>query len=121
VVKSVLRTRLEDMFSDSAVKEDAKEYLAQVRINLSDTEQRFQKLLIRLAFLAVAFVFVSRSGITEFTIGPLKIKDLSVIQKFLPAILAYTYYELSASITMRRLLREVHDYPGNGGRTKVTN
>jgi len=109
MAKSVIRQRIDELFSAPSSHQDFKDYIVQVRTNLGSAEERLQKLFLRSLFLMVAFVLFSRAGISEFTLGPLKITDLSLVQKLIPAIMAYTYYELHAAATMRRLLREVHD------------
>jgi hypothetical protein len=49
---------------------------------------------------------LSRAAISEVSLGPFKISDFSMIFKFLPAVIAYSYYEMASILMMRKLLSE---------------
>jgi hypothetical protein len=100
--------RVEEVLSDSNTHEYIKDYVAALLDNLQRTEARFQKLTLQLFFLFAAFELLARAVIGEVSLGPFKITDFSLIQKLLPVVIAYTYYEHSAAITMRRFLTETH-------------
>jgi len=87
----------------------AAEYLKAIRENMRTTEDEFIKVGKTLLVAAVGFEFLARAAISEASVGGFKFTDLSLVQKFLPVIIAYLTYWMHSLIARRRLLREVHD------------
>lgn len=83
-------------------------YLVTIRDNLKVMEDKFNKNFVMvLAFIAVFYLF-SKSAVSEASVGPFKVKDVSIVYMFIPLLIAYKYYEINSIIIMRRLTRIIH-------------
>jgi hypothetical protein len=64
---------------------------------------QYRALALQLFLLFFAFELLTRAAISEVSLGYFKIGDLTLVIKILPIIISYTYYELSATIFLRKL------------------
>jgi hypothetical protein len=71
----------------------AKDFLQQLHSENQNLRAGFRGSMIRLFFFGL-FILLSASSVSEATIGPIKITDLSIIIKILPLLIAANYYEL---------------------------
>ncbi|WP_407310025.1 hypothetical protein [Desulfosporosinus sp. SB140] len=83
-------------------------YLGTLRDNLKVMEEKFNKNFIMVLALIAIFYLFSRSAISEASVGPFKVKDVSIIYLFIPILIAYKYYETNSILAMRRLSRVLH-------------
>jgi hypothetical protein len=95
-----------DSFRDHDSREYAKEYLSCISSNNQFLETETRRSLIRSFLLFGLFFLLIGASVEEVTLGPIKIKDISIIEKFLPLLVAVNYYELISLIIMRRLFLE---------------
>jgi hypothetical protein len=95
-----------DSLRDVNSREYAKEYLSCISSNNQLIETETRKSLIRVFLLFGLFFILIGASFEEITLGPIKMKDISIIEKLLPLLVAVNYYELTSLICMRRLLIE---------------
>lgn len=84
-------------------------FLDVLRTNLRACSEAFDR---RVRFLMIAILvseFVAHSVVSEIAVGGSKISDLSVIEKLMPAAVAYAYYSMMHAVVYRRLLEDAHD------------
>lgn len=62
-----------------------------------------------LFFIMIIFELLNKAVIQEITLGPIKITDITIIQKLIPVIVAYIYYEQMSYFIMRRFYIELHN------------
>lgn len=97
---------VKDSFPDHDSREYAKEYLSCISSNNQFLETETRRSLIRSFLLFGLFFLLIGASVEEVTLGPIKINDISIIEKFLPLLVAINYYELISLILMRRLFLE---------------
>jgi len=76
--------------------------------NLRGIERQITGLLKVTLLAMVVFELVSRASVPEVDVGPVKVTDLSLVQKCLPALIAYFYNQLVALFSMRIQLLRIH-------------
>jgi len=54
-----------------------------------------QRLTLLIVFLSIIFELFIGASIAEVTVGSVKLKDYTVIQKVLPAAISYLYYDMA--------------------------
>jgi hypothetical protein len=104
-----LGKRVNVAFADPKVKEFANDYLAVIQEDMRYINTRFQKLIIQIFLLFFVFIILSGASVVQITLGSVQLSDLSLIEKLLPIVIAYTYYELAGFAAMRQLQNELHD------------
>ena len=62
-----------------------------------------------LFFIMIIFELLNKAVIQEITLGPIKITDITIIQKLIPVIVAYIYYEQMSYFIMRGFYIELHN------------
>jgi len=90
-------------------KKVGEEYLKVIRSNYKECSERFGRGILTLTIATMALELITQAVISEFTFAGLKFHNLVLIQKILPAAIAYLYYSLASNMTHRRLLMEVHE------------
>ncbi len=103
-----LSNQVKKAFSSTKSKEYAKEYLETIHANWRDTESRITRSFLSLVFFVSVFELLTRAAIAEVTLGPFKVTDLALIQKFLPLLVAYFFSEFGSSTKQRNELSEVY-------------
>lgn len=101
-------SRVEKAFSPKQSSELPKEYLARIQETLDRIEDHLRNATSWLIILTVAFESFSRAIISEVSLGPFKINDLSIIHKAIPVLVAYYFFDLSSLIDRRSRLRVLH-------------
>ena len=71
------------------------EYAKEVRQNWRDICSSISRTIAFIVLSAGAFELLSRAAIATASIGPFEIKDLSLVQKLLPVMIAYFFYDLA--------------------------
>jgi len=90
-------------------KKIGEEYLKVIRANYKECSERFGRGIRTLTIAIIALELITQAVVSEFTFAGLKFHNLVLIQKILPAAIAYLYYSLASNMTHRRLLMEVHE------------
>ncbi len=86
-----LRDQVDLVFSDSSPGE-AEAYLTDLKKSWSDISTAIGRNALWLLLLITGFIILTRpSAVAEVSIGPLKIKDLSLVEKLLPILVAYQF------------------------------
>lgn len=95
LVKS-LEERVQDAFGKDGNSGSftAKDFLQQLDLDNQNLRSGFRSSVIRLFFFFGLFILLSTASVSEATIGPIKITNLSIIIKCLPLLIAVNYYEL---------------------------
>ena len=104
-----LATRVATAFAalaDPAVKAG---FIDGIVENLRGVERRITGLLKLILLAMVVFELIARASVREVDLGPVKVTDLSLAQKCLPALIAYFYNQLVALFSMRILLLRIHN------------
>lgn len=102
--KVTIEKGVKDALSDDDVKEYVKEHFDTLYKNMKYSEDRFHRSFLILFFLFAVFVFIAEASITEVSLGPFKIKELTLIYRILPVVIAYYYYVLISLGCIRVLL-----------------
>lgn len=85
------------------------DYLDIVRLHWRTAEDTLRRTTLGLLVVAALFVLVSEAGVAEFDLGPIRITDLTIIQKAVPVVFAYLTLEwVTLGILINRL-GSVHD------------
>lgn len=74
----------------------------------SAIEKKVSLYLKLLIFGIVAFEVISKSSSSEITLGFIKLGDLSLMQKFIPVFIAFSYNQLRCAIGYRAVLRAIN-------------
>jgi hypothetical protein len=90
-----LRERVEAVFSDPANREAGEEYIKNIREMWKDAEADSGRCLSRMFLALVAFELITRTAITKVSIAGFQLANLALIQKFLPVVVSYYFYELT--------------------------
>lgn len=101
--------RINSAFDSLESDESKSNYIQAVRASLEDIETKLQANLKIVLVGMVAFELVVRASLSELSLGPIKITDLSMVQKILPAVVAYFYNQIISLYAIRILARQVHD------------
>jgi hypothetical protein len=91
-------------FSNENEKSFLGEYLKAIQQNLTDVQVQLRRFLGLILLLVVFFELITRATISEVTLGPFKVGDLSLIQRGLPVAIAYCYLEIWWSLIRRNRL-----------------
>jgi hypothetical protein len=80
-----------------------------IRGNWYEADRLVRRNLALLVVLAFAFELLTRGGVSELSVAFIKIRDLSLVQKLLPAVFAYVVIEGANALLEAAALREAHD------------
>lgn len=95
-------------FRDKKTKVFINEYLAGIRSNWQKAEETIRGSIVFLILLVTVFELLKISAIQEISIGPIKIADLSFIQKTIPALISYFFYSVCNVSLMFSTYRKIH-------------
>jgi hypothetical protein len=104
-----IASRVDLGFRDDKALKYAPDYLAVLRENMRNAETAFRRTTILLVLLAASFELLSRGAISEVSGAGLKLSDLSILHKILPALVAYVFFELCSLINQRTAHGILHD------------
>ncbi|MCF8070422.1 MAG: hypothetical protein K9L30_17720 [Desulfobacterales bacterium] len=109
--KGLIKTCIDIASRDKETSEYLKsEYLKELRENLHRTDLLFSKRTTTVFILIAAYILVHVRGVEEVNLNFIKIKNLSILQSFLPIIIAYMFSNMCSLIALRKFLRTTHDY-----------
>ena len=90
-----LRACVERLFSDFNNKHYLTgEYLEVIRENFRDLSSAFGKSITHSLMVIAAFELLLRSALNSASLGPFEISDLSLVEKALPILGSYLYYDV---------------------------
>ena len=92
----MLAEKIGDALSNTNTHGFAQSYLEAILTGMEKAESRFHQASLLMFFLFLVFELLTRAAISEVTVGPFKVNNLTLIQKGLPVVIAYLYYELCA-------------------------
>lgn len=75
--------------------------------NFHRLDQKFHRALLLLIFAIASFELLAHTLTVEVALGPFKLKDVGILQKYLPLIVAYAYCSTSSLGTMRQHMRDL--------------
>lgn len=107
-----LSSRVEAAFAGSHQKDGTlspKEYLEIVRSHWDSAETALRRVTLGLFLAAAISQLISAAGAAELDIGPVRIKDLTIVNKLLPVAFAYLTLEWVAIAVLINRLGSVHD------------
>lgn len=103
-----LEERVRDAFSDKDVSTYVNDYLSSLQNNLKDIGNNISKYALGYIFFICAFELLARAAISDVTLGPFKINDLSIIQRFLLVVISYLLLALFSSLSQKAEFETVH-------------
>lgn len=104
-----IESMCEPAFGDSPGERAAERVLATLRANLDQVDASTHRALRNLMLSIVAFEFLVLAAVGEVVIAGLRLADLSVVQKFLPFLTAFLFYQMMTALAARRVLIDAHD------------
>lgn len=75
--------------------------------NFHRLDQKFHRALLVLLIAIASFELLAHTSTVEVALGPFKLKDIGILQKYLPLIVAYAYCSTSSLGTMRQHMRDL--------------
>lgn len=100
---------IQDVVNDEASQEFLPDYLGAIHGNMDKTVSRIYTSTVTIVVLVVLFELARNSIVSEFSLGPIRISDLSLLQKLVPVAIAYTYYGLASLLATVGLQRALID------------
>jgi len=95
-------TKIEEKLNDAISQGLSTEYLTDSLKRILERHgksyERMYQSTAFLVFFVVVFELLIRASIAEINMGPFKLKDISVVQKFIPVIVAYFYISMMSLI-----------------------
>jgi hypothetical protein len=88
-----LRSRLDAAFPDGD-EASAEKFLEKLYPVWKDITDSMRRSVLLLVLAVVVFELLNRSVVEEASVGPLKIKDLQLLQTAIPIFVAYVFYDL---------------------------
>jgi hypothetical protein len=108
-----VRKRLQDRITESFPKdgrENARQYLEWLRAALSDLSASLRRTAGFLLVLVAVFEFIIGSPKSTYVIAGFQISKGSVVLSFIPALVAYSYFQLIVDSAAIRQLHEAFSY-----------
>jgi hypothetical protein len=103
-----LAERIRGAFSDPENEQVGRDYLEHIRQQWKDVETENRRTVAKMFLALVAFEFITRAAIGKISIGGLEISDLSLIQKFLPVVVSYFFYDVARLAAIGRQYKDVY-------------
>lgn len=102
--------RLVERVKDSLASESpdyVDQYYKALLDNFYRLDEKFHRAILLLLFSVAAFELFAYTSIKEAALGPFKLTDLGLLQKYCPLVVAYSYCSLSSLGTMRHYMRDL--------------
>lgn len=90
-------------------KKSALDFQALIIDNIKGLDRKLSGRLVTVTVLCVLFELLDSAAISEISITGIRISDYGILDRILPVLIAYLYFECIVILTGRRLLEEVHD------------
>jgi hypothetical protein len=108
----IIRARAQAALDVSVSEDYVLQFLADLRNNMRDAEQRTRRINGSILLLATVFELINRHGISEATLFFVKLNSLDFALIAIPVVIAYLCYEVTGHVTASNDLYWMH--------TKVT-
>lgn len=102
-------SEITDLCSTEEGRATAIGFLPTIFDNIKGLDQKIARHLFTVALLCLAFELLARSSIGTISISGIQITEYSMIERFLPALIAYLTFSSWSLVAARRLLEELHD------------
>ena len=102
--------KLEDRVKEALAAESqayADEYCKALVENIHRTDDKFQRAILLLIFSVAMYELVAHTLISEVTLGPFKLTNLALLQKYVPVLISYSYCSISSLGTIRKYMRDL--------------
>lgn len=98
--------RVKDFLASESA-EYVDEYYRALLDNFHRLDEKFHRAILLLLFSVASFELLAHTSIVEAALGPFKLNDLGLLQKYCPLVAAYSYCSLSSLGTMRHYMRDL--------------
>jgi hypothetical protein len=88
--------RVRSAFPDEASLGYAGEFAESLRGNMKDIAEAARRSVLFGLLTVATFELINRAAVTDVQIGPLKVRNLSLINKAIPLVFAYLVYDTAA-------------------------
>jgi hypothetical protein len=88
-----ITSRVDTAFTGQNARDTATTYLSDLRSRMKDIRDAGRRTVALLLLTAATFELLNRAAISNVQLGPIQVKDLSLIQKALPVVFGYLIYE----------------------------
>jgi hypothetical protein len=85
------------------------EVLSEIRSNWKEAEKQVRTPLLLIIILVIIFELFQLSAIQEVSLGPIKIADLSFVQKIIPIVIAFYFYSIANISLMISSYHSIHN------------
>src|SRR2546423_12891719 len=103
--KKIVEKARDSLASETA--EYVNQYYKALLDNFYRLDEKFHRAILLLLFSVAAFELLAYTPIKEAALGPFKLTDLGLLQKYCPLVVAYSYCSLSSLGTMRHYMRDL--------------
>jgi hypothetical protein len=83
------------------------QYYSALLDNFHRLDEKFHRAILLLLFSVASFELLANTAIVEAALGPFKLTDLGLLQKYCPVVIAYSYCSISSLGTMRHYMRDL--------------
>lgn len=84
-------------------------FLPAILENIKAMDQKIGRRLVGVAVLGLLFELLTRSSVGEISYSGIQVTDHSVIERLIPALISFLYFESWMLVASRRLLEDFHD------------
>lgn len=102
-----IQERVNTAFPNSAYT--ASEYLQILRANWQQLETDVKRASLFLFISVIAFELIARASVAEVSLGIVKVNDVSMIYRIIPAVVSYYCHNIMYLVTFRKKIENVHD------------
>lgn len=103
--KKIVEKAIDSLTNESAEYVD--QYFRALLENFHRLDEKFHRALLLLLFSIASFELLAHTSIVEAAVGPFKLNDLGLLQKYLPLVAAYSYCSMSSLGVMRQHMRDL--------------
>lgn len=103
--KKIVEKVKDFLASESA--ESVDQYYWALLDNFHRLDEKFHRAILLLLFSVASFELLAHTSIVEAALGPFKLNDLGLLQKYCPLAVAYAYCSISSLGTMRHYMRDL--------------
>jgi hypothetical protein len=91
-------------------KEQADQYIADLSGVWKEVSSSIRSTVILIVVAMTLFELLSRAAVEEMSFGPVKIKDLALVEKLIPVVVAYLFYQLVSQYLRWRSMEITYNY-----------
>jgi hypothetical protein len=90
-IRGLPRSRIKDSLAKVETTEYVDEYYKALMENIHRTDEKFHRAILSLLFSTTIFELLAHASIAEASLGPFKLSNLPLLQKYIPLLAAYSY------------------------------